>query len=154
MDAQQSIHRSVAVLIERGMSFKRLQQATWISTIEDRLAFPIPVALRALTTNYAFPSVILGGVELFANLGDGSEDDLTVAPFKDPHLSKWLQANRRIQFARPATGSYDPVCLESRGKASTAVEAFDHEDILLARKKVKSTVLFPSLEELLQRAAA
>ena len=154
MDAQLSIHRSVAVLIERGMPFERLQQASWINTIEDRLGFPIPVALRALTTNYAFPAVSVAGVELFANLGDGSDVDLTVAPFKDPHLFKWFQANRRIQFARPATGSYDPVCLESRGKVSTAVEVFDHEDILLARKKVKSTVFSPSLEELLQRAAA
>jgi hypothetical protein len=154
MDAQQSIHRSVAVLIERGVPFERLQQASWINAIEDRLGFPLPVALRVLTTNYAFPAVSVGDVELFANLGDGSEGDLTVAPFKDPHLSKWFQANRRIQFARPATGSYDPVCLESRGNVSTAVEVFDHEDILLSRKKVKSTVLSTSLEELLQRAAA
>ena len=136
------------------MPFERLQQASWINTIEDRLGFALPVALRALTTNYAFPAVSVGEVELFANLGDGSEDDLTVAPFKDPHLLKWFQVTRRIQFARPFTGSYDPICLESRGKVSTAVEVFDHEDILLARKKVKSTVLSTSLEELLQRAAA
>lgn len=154
MDAQQPIHRSVDVLIEHGMPFERLQQASWINAIEDRLGFSLPVALRVLTANYAFPAVRVGGVELFANLGDGSDDDLTVAPFKDPHLSKWLQANRRIQFARLVTGRYDPVCLESRGKLSTAVEVFDHEDILLARKKVNSTVLSASLEELLQRAVS
>src|SRR4029079_15226922 len=114
----------------------------------------LPGSLRVLAMNYAFPAVCVGDVELFANLGDGSDDDLTVAPFKDSHLLKWLQATQRVQFARPATGSYDPVCLESRGKQSTPVEKFDHEDILLSRKKVKSTVLSPSLEELLQRAAA
>jgi hypothetical protein len=154
MDTEQSIHRSVAVLIERGMPFEPLQQAPWIDTVEARLGFSLPSSLRVLTMNYAFPAVSIGDVELFANLGDGADDDLTVAPFKDSHLSKWLQTSRRVQFARPATGSYDPVCLESRGKQSTAVEKFDHEDILLGRKKVKSTVLSPSLEELLRRAAA
>jgi hypothetical protein len=154
MNAQQSVHKSVAVLVERGMPFERLQQALWINSVEERLGFLLPSALRALTSHYAFPAVTLGDVELFANLGDGSEDDLTVAPFRDAHLSKWLRANRRIQFARPATGSYDPICLESRGKLSTAVEKFDHEDILLGRKKVTPTILCPSLEELLKRAAA
>jgi hypothetical protein len=154
MDSKQSVHRSVAVLIERGMPFEPVKQALWVDSIEVRLGFPLPSALRALITLYTFPAVTLGEVELFANLGDGSDDDLTVAPFRDSNLSKWLQANQRIQFARPATGGYDPVCLESRGKHSTAVEKFDHEDILLGRKKKRSTVLCPSLEELLQRAAA
>src|SRR5688572_16317654 len=141
MNAQQSVHKSVAVLVERGMPFERLQQALWVDSVEERLGFPLPSALRALTSHYAFPVMSLGDVELFANLGDGSDDDLTVAPFRDAHLFKWLKANRRLQFARPATGSYDPICLESRGKLSTAVEKFDHEDILLGRNKVKPTVL-------------
>jgi len=154
MDASQSIHKSVAALVERGLPFERLKQAPWIEAIETRLGFALPSSLRVLTTNYAFPAMSVGAVELFANLGDSADDDFTIAPFKDSRLSKWLQANRRIQFARPTTGSYDPVCLESRGSLSTAVEAFDHEDILLGRKKVKSAVLSPSLEELLQHAAA
>jgi hypothetical protein len=154
MDAEQAIHRSVAALVERGLPFERLKHAPWIELIETRLGFALPASLRFLITNYAFPVMSVGAVELFANFGDGSDDDFTIAPFKDSHLSSWLRANRRIQFARPTTGSYDPVCLESRGSHSTAVETFDHEDILLGRKKVKPTVLSPSLEELLQHAAA
>ena len=150
MNTEQSIHRSVAALVERGLPFERLKQAPWIDDIEARLGFALPVSLRVLTTSYAFPSMGVGGVELFANLGDSSDDDLTVAPFKDSHLFAWLVANRRVQFARPATGSYDPVCLESRGTRSTAVETYNHEDILLGRKKVQSMVLANSLEELLQ----
>jgi hypothetical protein len=82
------------------MPFEPLQQAPWIDTVEARLGFSLPSSLRVLTMNYAFPAVSIGDVELFANLGDGADDDLTVAPFKDSHLSKWLQTSRRVQFAR------------------------------------------------------
>ena len=154
MKAEQSIHTSVAALIERGVPFERVSVAPWIGGIELRLGFGLPASLRVLASNYRFPQIELGGVEFFANLGNGSDDDMTVAPFREKALFEWLQAHRKVHFARPATGSYDPVCLESRGTHSAAVEQIDHEDILLSRRKVKSTALAVSLEELLQRAAA
>ena len=154
MKAEQSIHKAVAALVERGLLFERLKQAPWVEVIESRLGFKLPASLRALIVNYSFPAMKVGNIELFANFGDNAEDDLTVAPFKDRHLSKWLQVNHRVQFARPSTGSYDPICLESRAGESTPVEAFDHEDILLERKKVRSILVSPSLEELLLHAAA
>jgi hypothetical protein len=154
MKAEQSIHTSVATLIKRGVAFERVSLAPWISVIEVRLGFGLPASLRVLASNYRFPQLELGGVQFFANLGDGSDDDMTVAPFRDKGLFEWLRTHRKVHFARPATGSYDPVCLESRGTHSAAVEQIDHEDILLSRKKVKSTALAASLEELLQRAAA
>jgi hypothetical protein len=45
------------------------------------------------------------------------------------------------------------VCIEARGSRIAGVEQFDHEDILLDRKKVKSKVIAASFEELLQQAA-
>ncbi len=154
MKAEQKIHTSVAVLIERGMLFERVTTTPWINDVEVRLGFSLPASLRVLASSYRFPQIEIGGVEFFANLGDGSYDDMTVAPFRDKGLFDWLRSRRKVHFARPATGSYDPVCLESRGSHSTAVEQIDHEDILLIRKKVKSTTFAASLEELLQRAAA
>jgi hypothetical protein len=154
MKAQQAIHSAVAQLIGRGQPFERIESAPWVEGIEARLGFGLPASLRLLTSHYRFPPLELGGIEFFSNLGENSDDDLTVAPFRDKGLLEWFRANRRFHFARPTTGSYDPICLESRGKQSAAVEQIDHEDILLCRKKVRSSVLSSSLEELLQRAAA
>lgn len=154
MKAKQAIHVSVAHLIARGQPFERIESAPWVEGIEARLGFALPASLRLLVSHYRFPSLELSGIEFFSNLGEDSDDDLTVAPFRDKGLLEWFQANRRFHFARPATGSYDPICLESRGKQSTVVEQIDHEDILLCRKKVRSSALSSSLEEFLQRAAA
>jgi hypothetical protein len=123
----------------------------WIATIEGNLGLALPGAYRSLVTRYTFPSFELGDVELFANLGDGSDHDLTVAPFRDPFLSKWLMEHHLIHFASMASGSYDPVCFDLRGLKSDAeppIVQLDHEDILLERRKVRSEVLATSLYKL------
>jgi hypothetical protein len=154
MKAEQQIHTSVAALVGLGMPFERVASAPWINDVEVRLGFSLPESLRVLVSNYRFPQIELGGVEFFANLGDGSDEDIGIAPIRDKGLFDWLRAHRKIHFARSTTGSYDPICLESRRGHSSPVEQIDHEDILLIRKKVRSTILSSSLEELLQRAAA
>lgn len=154
MKRKQVIHNAVGALIERGLPFQRIEAVSWVDDIEGRLGFGLPWSLRVLVTHYRFPALELGGVEFFSNLGEDSEDDLTVAPFRDKGLLEWFRANQRFHFARPSTGSYDPICLAKHGNHSTAVEQIDHEDILLCRKQVRRTVLSNSLEHLLERAAA
>ncbi len=113
---------------------------------------PVPVAFRSLVTQFAFPEFEIGGVTVFSNLNDGSATDITLAPFADPVLARWLIDHRLIQFGRPNTGSYDPVCFDSSEKKEPAVVLVDHEDILLGRKKVRVRRLAESFLELAEAA--
>lgn len=71
-----------------------------------------------------------------------------MAPFIDPALSRWLIDHKFIQFGRPDTGCYDPVCFKPSGKDEPTIVLVDHEDILLGRKKVRVKQLADSFLEL------
>src|SRR5207247_264288 len=84
----------------------------WVEKAELQFGFKFPAIYRSLVTRYTFPALLLEKVELFSNLGDGSDDDLTTAPFRDAHMSSWLISHRLLQIGRPSTGSYDPICFD------------------------------------------
>jgi hypothetical protein len=155
MDTHGTIDALVARLVERGAQIRPLRSAPWVEEIESRLGFKLPAIYRSLVTRHAFPSLTLEKVELFANLGDGSEHDLAIAPFRDAGLSEWLISHRFPQIGRPSTGSYDPVCFDlesSRTARDPAVIQLDHEDILLSRRKVRRLTVAPSFLMLVQEA--
>ena len=92
-------------------------------------------------------------MELFSNLGDMSEYDLTAAPFRDPYMGPWLINHHLLYIGHPWMGHYDPICLDlvARGADDEPpVVQLDHEDILLMHRKVARTTIAPSLFELLQ----
>jgi len=112
-----------------------VETAPWIDEIESRLKFKLPAEYRSLVTRYSFPVLNFQTVELFANRGDGSETDVSVAPFHDAHLSRGLTSLGLFQIGRLASGSYDPVCVDAHSK-DPSILAIDHEAILLGRSKV------------------
>jgi len=137
-----------------GAEIRRVATAPWIEDAELRLGFKFPRTFRALVMQYAFSSVDVGPVTLFANQGDGGEDDLASRLFRDPFMSPWLAARQLVQIGLPATGNYDPVCLE--GGVSSAHEPvvvrLDHEDILQERPKVHRAILAQSFIALVGQA--
>lgn len=147
------IDDAVEALIRRGMPFRRIAATPWIAEVESRFGLSLPPAFRALVTRYVFPVVTLGEVELFANQGDGSSEDLGVAPFEDPALSAWLRSHDRLHVGRAASGSYDPACLALRGSGEPQLVSVDHEDVLLNRRTVRDRIVATSLVELLRRAS-
>ena len=153
MDTHGTIDAVVDRLVERGAQIRPLQNAPWVEKVESRLGFKLPTVYRSLVTRYAFPTLTLEKVELFSNLGDGSEDDLATAPFRDAGLSEWLISHRLPQIGRPSSGSYDPVCfhLESSSRDPALVQ-LDHEDILLSRKKVRRLPIAQSFLALVREA--
>jgi|SRR5678815_346359 hypothetical protein len=154
MDTPARIDALVGRLAERGTEFRPIRNAPWIEEVESRLGFKLPAIYRSLVTRYAFPTLTLEKVELFSNLGDGSEEDLATAPFRDADLSSWLISHRLAQVGRPSTGSYDPVCFDigsSPAGRDAAVVQLDHEDILLSRKKVSRVVVAASFLALVQK---
>jgi hypothetical protein len=148
------IDLAVERLQRMGVSFKSLSSAPWIGEIEARIGRQLPDSYRNLVVRYSFPTLVLGPIELFANLGDASRDDLTIAPFRDPLLSGWLVRSGHFHFARTTFGNYDPVCINLNQAASpeqpVAVVQFDHEAILLERQSVSCAQIASSFLGLLE----
>src|SRR5678816_4705273 len=84
MDTPARIDALVGRLAERGTEFRPIRNAPWIEEVESRLGFKLPAIYRSLVTRYAFPTLTLEKVELFSNLGDGSEEDLALIHISEP----------------------------------------------------------------------
>ena len=151
MSTESIVDAAVERLRASGADLCRVDDIPWIAEVEQRLGFSYPRSFRALVSRYLFAPLEVGSVEIFANLGDGTYEDLTVAPFRDPYMSPWLLAHQLVQFGRPFTGSYDPVCFDfADGSAEPSVIRLDHEDILQERKRVHREVIAPNFLALLQ----
>ncbi|NJD68916.1 MAG: SMI1/KNR4 family protein [candidate division NC10 bacterium] len=148
----------VDVFVERlqasGADLNSIERAPWLDEIESRLGLRFPAFFRALVSRYAFPVLDLGKVELFANLGDGSQYDLTVAPFRDPVMSPWLAEHRLLHIGFPCIGNYDPICfdLTNAGSPEPPIIKLEHEAILLARRTVGRAAIAPNFLALLAEA--
>lgn len=123
----------------------------WIDQIENRLNGRFPDDFRHFFAHYSFPPLTLGPIELFANCGDGGEEDVTSAPFRDLILASWLDESRYFHFARLSTGCYDPVCVPLlRDQSSRAqILSFNHEAILMECSHVESEIIAESFLDLL-----
>ena len=98
--------------------FRRLESAPWIDALETKLPRRLPASFRSLVTRYVFPRFEAGGLHFFANQGDDSPDDLSVAIFLDRFIAEATLMSGYIQFARPEGGSYDPICFDARRSVS------------------------------------
>jgi hypothetical protein len=109
----------------------------------------LPEPYRSLLRYFRFPEFELLGFESFSNFGDGSDNDIAVAPFKDRALREWLVPRGFIHIGRPSTGSYDPICFDlARETKEPKIVRFDHEDILLVRAQIEPVVVAGSFMEL------
>ncbi|MDR2012866.1 MAG: SMI1/KNR4 family protein [Rhodanobacter sp.] len=151
MSAESVVDTFVARLRGSGADLCQVDAVPWIAEIEQRFGFSYPSSFRALVTRYIFEPLEIGPVEIFANLGDGSTEDLTVAPFSDPYMSPWLLAHRLVQFGRPSTGSYNPVCFDfADGPTEPTIVLLDHEDILQEHTPVHRKVIARDFLSLLE----
>jgi len=133
MNIHDSIDEFVKVADPLATLFRRIDNAPWIEPLEQLLTKRFPVSYGSLITRYAFSAFDAGGIHFFANRGDQSLDELSVAIFQDPNIAQVTHANNFIQFARPEGGSYDPICFDARRSASNReypIVRLDHEDIL------------------------
>src|SRR5260221_11698377 len=112
MSIDADIDQAVARLSHSGAGPRPIVGAPWLDGVERRLGFSLPPSYRSLVERYAFPVLDVGSAELFANEGDESEYDITVALFRDPHMSPWLAARRLLHIGHPYIGDYDPICLD------------------------------------------
>lgn len=121
--------------------------------LEAKFGRRLPPSFRCLIAGYAFPELEIGGVTVFSNLNNGSPLDITIAPFADPFMFSWLTSRAYIQFGRRDVVNYDPVCFDfSEAQREPPVVIFDHEDILLERRKVRPERLADSFLQLVEAA--
>jgi hypothetical protein len=113
--------------------FTKIEKAPWIDELESKLPQRLPSSYRSLVTRYAFDSFDVDDLTLFGNTGLAQEDDLTVLLFRDRIITQATLNNGYIQFARPDTGSYDPICFDARRSEANrefGIVRLDHEQIL------------------------
>ena len=128
--------------------------ASWLAEVERRLPFPLPPTLRSLVSRYLFPTFDAGTL-MFFSVGCDSDRlrEFRWAIQGDRYMSPFLLKNGFVQFARPAGGSYDPVCFDFRGsrrKREPSVVRIDHEEILCNERLRILETIAPGLDVLLE----
>lgn len=112
-----------------------ISSAPWIEAFEDRVGLRFPKTFRRLVTSYAFPEFEAGALWFYPNQGQ-SDDDLVRRITADAILANVTQTRRLLHFARPADGSYDPICFDISGQSRRRIVRLDHEAILMSEKIV------------------
>jgi hypothetical protein len=107
----------------------------WVDEFEAKLPGRLPRSYRSFASRYLFPAFEVGPVTLFANTGGAVPEqwELVQAAFLDEALSAPLLAAGFVQFGRPSTGSYDPVCFDLNKRTNAGecpVIQVDHEAAL------------------------
>jgi len=133
MNVHGTIDAFVAHVDPPGDLFRRVESAPWVEALEAKLPKRFPASFRSLLTRYTFPPFDAGGLRFFSNTGAESHEELGVAIFSDRIIAGASLGAGYVQFARPESGSYDPICFEERRAASNRefpIVRLDHEEIL------------------------
>jgi hypothetical protein len=104
----------------------------WLPAFEARLPAPLDPSFRELLAHYAYPEFEFAEVWMYPNTG-GLDRDFEKAALADDHLVRPLLTAGFIPFARPAGGSYDPLCFDTInqiGKDDWRIVRADHEEAL------------------------
>ena len=123
------------------------------------LPIRFPLVYEKLVLQYRWPEEAeLGPLELLANPpGDPSFSGLSRAIRYDRHLAAALLPAAFVPFARPAGGSWDPICFDGSvraGKHDRQIVRIDHESILCNDRIKIEAVLAPSFRSLIETALA
>jgi hypothetical protein len=86
----------------------------WIEPVDLRLGAVLPRSFRFLLTHYVFPTFEAGPLLIWGTTPDGAPDEFRERVFLDPAFDEVLLAASLIPFANPETGSYDPLCFDTR----------------------------------------
>jgi hypothetical protein len=93
----------------------------------------MPQLYRALVDSYEWLPFEAADLFVYGSLGlDGDPDDIANRLFRDRVFVQVLLPARLFHFAGPATGSYDPICIDlsTPGTIDGPVLWLDHEEIL------------------------
>ena len=101
-------------LNSNGISIESHAEIDWIEKIIKRLPTKFPPTFMSLICRYIFDDFEAGKLWFFSNRGDQGWDELSQAIFRDKIIFKVTSSKDFLHFARPADGSYDPICFDIR----------------------------------------
>jgi hypothetical protein len=133
MNVHELIDRLAVSIAQAGHVIQPISEEPWITQLEQRLPKRLPVSFRSLVTRYAFPPLQVGELSLFGNMGTDDVEEMSNAIFQHPIIAEGTLRAGYIQFARPATGNYDPICFDARRTATNRefpIVRLDHEELL------------------------
>jgi hypothetical protein len=133
MNVHELIDLFVASVARSGGIFHPINEAPWVADLERMLTKRLPASFSSLIKRYSFTPFESGGLYFYANMGTDDADEMSVAIFRDRLIAEATLKAGYIQFARPDTGSYDPICFDTRSAVSNRefpIVRLDHEQIL------------------------
>ena len=113
-----------------------------------------PPLYEYLVLSYRWPVVELLGLRLLANPPGPGLEGLLAEIRRDKGLWEALTSEGYIQFARPGTGDYDPICFDTRRRQKDRdcpIVQIDHEEILCNGRIRVVAELAESFRELIDR---
>ena len=147
MTVDRLIDNFAADLAAAGAYIERHDHEKNIVALDARLPDLLPPPFRSLVMRYSFLAFEIGTLQVFGNTGEEDHEEWSYSLFADKILSPALLTHGYIQFARLKTGSYDPICFDTkrkRGDGESPIVWIDHEGILCYDQIVVRGELAPS----------
>ena len=135
---------------------KRVPSNAWIEELVQHLPKHFPQPFLSLIQRYRFCNFEVGRIMFFANTGTDLFYELSKKVFADPHLFPTMHKNGLLEFGKPFTGDYDPICFDMKRehRRDAPIVRLDHEEILINRRIHVVEEIAPSLNAFMQRAIA
>jgi hypothetical protein len=111
---------------------------SWVTGLEQSLApYRFPNLYLSLISRYRFAEFEAGPIMFLANTGQGVFHELASCIFKDRFMSPVLLNQGLLQFAKPDSVNYDPICFAAAKmkNGDAPIVQIDHEDILSFNRK-------------------
>ncbi len=147
------VDKFAARLAQEGISISRSKEINWIDSLTSILPTKYSPSFMSLISRYAFDEFTAGKIAFFANRGSEDSTELINAISRDKIIFKTTIDNGFLHFARPSTGSYDPICFDIRKRRNDKeypVVRLDHEEILQFERIKVIEPVYSSLYEMMK----
>jgi hypothetical protein len=115
-----------------GLLIGPADRTPWINALEIDLGHRLPKTYGDFVRRYAFRPFEWEALLFFGNSETDDRLNLHVAVKADLAIWKATRRAKLLQFGRPATGSYDPICFDLRASHhEPTIVQLDHEAILI-----------------------
>jgi len=137
--ATDSIIDKFAMRLESaGILIAPVDSAPWIDILEQDLPKRLPPSFGSLVRRYTFAPFEWGPLFFLGNANTKHERDFRASVLRDPVMWNTTLRAGFIQFAQPAGGNYDAICIdvrESQRNREFRIGRLDHESILIKRNR-------------------
>lgn len=134
-------------LSSNGIAIESYAGIDWIDRILKKLPTKYPPSFMSLISRYIIDDFEIGNLWFYANRGDQEYEEFAQAIFRNSIIFEVTVSNGYLHFARPADGSYDPVCFDIRKRKNKEfpVVRLNHESILQFEQITVVETLYPTL---------